>query len=70
MCFSKKLINGVCSPCQIDEKPMKCKSITNYGCPNPNNLTDLEGVRPYYIMVDTDNVNYAYDKKCKFCWNI
>ena len=70
MCFSRGLIDGNCNPCQKGQKPMKCNSLNNFGCPNPKNLTNLKGVRPYYIMIDTNNVNYAYDKKCKFCWNI
>ena len=70
MCFSRELIHGVCNPCMKGEKPINCESIYQFGCKNPYNLEDIDGVRPYYIMVDANAVNYAYDTKCKFCWNL
>jgi hypothetical protein len=71
-CFNNKIIGGLCDDCNIKDNKDKlnCLNIFNYGCPNPKNLDDNNGVKPYYIEVNDNNVNSPYNKKCIFCWNI
>jgi hypothetical protein len=74
-CFNKSIIGGNCDDCDVDniDEKLDCLAIENYGCPNPNNLSDLsvnDGIKPYYIEVPDNNVNSPFNKKCVFCWNI
>lgn len=70
MCFNKLVIDGVCDICNKDSKKINCSSIFKYGCKNPDNILNFQGSSPYYIMVKSNNPNYAYDTECKFCWNL
>ena len=67
-CFQKNLIEPTCNVCLGENDSTDCYSIFNYGCKNPDNLSDFNGVNPYYILVDSDG--YTYTKECKFCWNL
>lgn len=71
-CFKKSIIEGNCDDCNgvKYEDKINCLDTLNYGCVNPENINLNEGVFPYYIEVDTKNVNSPYNKKCLFCWNI
>lgn len=71
-CYNKNIINPTCEICFDKQNETKCLSTMDggFGCPNPNNMIDFKGVDPYYILVDSNDVNYAYNKKCKFCWNL
>lgn len=63
-CFTKSIIGGTCDDCNEnkDEK-MNCYDIQNFGCLNPKDLNNKNGVEPYYIEINNK-------KKCAFCWNI
>lgn len=69
LCYNKMILDGVCGICSGDEKEVDCNSINNYGCTNPENILDFNGVDPYYIIVKDEN-SFSYKEKCKFCWNI
>ena len=69
LCYKKLIINGVCGICSENENYFDCDSIRNYGCTNPENIMDFNGVDPYYIIVKDEN-SFSYKQKCKFCWNI
>jgi hypothetical protein len=71
-CFKKSIIGGLCNDCSdIDEKnKLKCNDILNFGCIDPNNLNNNNGVEPYFIQIPDINVGSPFDKKCVFCWNI
>jgi hypothetical protein len=71
-CFNKTIINGSCDDCdgvEYNDK-VNCLDISNYGCVNPKNINLHHGVKPYYIEVDTNNVESPYNKKCVFCWDL
>jgi len=67
-CYQKNLVEPSCNVCLGENDSTDCYSIFNYGCKNPDNLSDFKGVNPYYILTDSDG--YTYTKECKFCWNI
>ena len=71
-CFNHSIIGGTCDDCNIENENEKlnCLHIQNYGCTNPNNIFDNNGVEPYYIQIPDNNLNSPYDKKCVFCWNL
>ena len=71
-CYNKNVITPTCDLCFGKQNKTKCLSTMSggFGCTNPDNIADFKGVDPYYILVDSNDVNYAYTKKCKFCWNI
>lgn len=68
-CFHKSIIGGVCDDCTNEEK-VDCFNIQNFGCTNPYNMHNNNGVPPYYIQTPDDSVNSPYNKKCVFCWNL
>ena len=69
LCYKKNILDGVCEACVDGIDYGNCNLISNYGCTNPDNILDFNGVEPYYLIVDDDN-NYSYKNTCKFCWNI
>jgi hypothetical protein len=71
-CFNKSIIGGNCDDCDIEkiEDKLDCYDINNFGCPNPNNINFSNGIDPYYIELNDNNINSPYNKKCVFCWNI
>jgi hypothetical protein len=48
------------------EDKIDCYSTINYGCPSPNDLNSINGVRPYYIEVVDNSPVSPYNKKCVF----
>lgn len=63
------ILGGVCGVCSEDERLFDCNKISNYGCTNPENIMNFNGVNPYYIIVkDVDS--FSYKERCKFCWDI
>jgi hypothetical protein len=74
-CFKKSIIGLNCDDCDIEniEDKEDCYKIYNYGCPNPNNVNNLEinsGVDPYFIEMPNNNLNSPYNKKCVFCTDL
>ena len=69
-CYHKKMVGGYCSPCDKNEEQVSCLNVNRFGCPNPNDLNNMNGVMPYYYQVKTNSVNSAYDTECRFCWNL
>ena len=71
-CYNKSIIGGNCDDCDIEniEDKIDCYDVNNFGCPNPKNLNYNNGVDPYYIQINDNNINSPYNKKCVFCWNI
>lgn len=69
LCYRKMILGGVCGVCSEDERLFDCNKISNYGCTNPENIMNFNGVNPYYIIVkDVDS--FSYKERCKFCWDI
>jgi hypothetical protein len=71
-CYTKSIINGNCDDCtgvKMEDK-LDCFNLDVYGCPNPKNINSNEGVKPYFIEIDSNSVNSPYNKKCLFCWNL
>lgn len=71
-CFKKSIIGGLCDDCSGEDEKNKidCNNILNFGCIDPNNLNNNNGVEPYFIQIPDINVSSPFDKKCVFCWNI
>jgi hypothetical protein len=69
LCYKKKVLGGICSICSEDKDFVDCNKISNYGCTNPENIMNFNGVNPYYVIVKDKN-SFSYKDKCKFCWNI
>jgi hypothetical protein len=71
-CYNKSIIGGNCDDCDIEniEDKLDCYDISNFGCPNPKNISYNKGIDPYYIEVNDNNINSPYSKKCIFCWSI
>jgi hypothetical protein len=71
-CFNKSIINGNCDDCDgvKYEDKVNCLDIHNYGCVDPKNINLNQGIKPYYIEIDTNSVETPYNKKCVFCWNL
>jgi len=66
------ITGGSCEDCNIEniEDKINCFSTENYGCPSPNNLNDINGIRPYYIQLSDNSPVSQYDQKCVFCNNV
>lgn len=69
LCYKKRILGGTCGICSENEKFFDCNKIGNFGCTNPENIVNFEGVDPYYIIIK-DKDSFSYKEKCKFCWNI
>lgn len=69
-CYHKELVTGYCSPCEKNEKQNSCMLVNKFGCPNPNDLNNMNGIMPYYYEVKSNSVNSPYNTECKFCWNL
>lgn len=68
----ESITGGSCEDCSIEniKDKLNCFSTTNYGCPPPNDLNSVNGVRPYYIQVPDNSPVSPYNEKCVFCNNI
>lgn len=69
-CFDKSIIGGVCNDCNETQEKIDCFNIQNFGCTNPYNIDNNNGIPPYFIQIPDDNINSPYNKKCVFCWNL
>jgi hypothetical protein len=71
-CFHKSIIGGNCDDCDIDniEDKLNCYDVNHFGCPNPENINDYNGISHYYIELNDNSINSPFNKKCVFCWNI
>jgi len=69
--FKKSIIGGICDDYdgKQDEK-LDCYDIMNFGCINPNDMDSKKGVFPYYVLLNDNNINSSFDKKCAFCWQL
>lgn len=69
-CFRKSIIGGNCDDCREGEKQIKCNDTNEFGCVPPHDLNSYEGVKPYFIQLESKNLNSPYDEQCIFCWQI
>jgi hypothetical protein len=69
--FKKSIIGGTCDDYdgKQDEK-LDCYDIMNFGCINPDDIDSKKGVFPYYVLLNDNNINSSFDKKCAFCWQL
>ncbi len=49
---------------------VKCNFDIGLGCPNYNNISSQEMIRPYYIMKKNTKDNNSITNSCEFCWNL
>ena len=59
LCYKKKVLGGICSICSEDKDFVDCNKISNYGCTNPENIMNFNGVNPYYVIVKDKNITSA-----------
>jgi hypothetical protein len=74
-CFKndiRTITGGSCEDCNIENinDKLDCFSTENYGCPSPNDLNSINGVKPYYIQLNDNSPVSPYNEKCVFCNNI
>lgn len=71
-CYNNLLSGGVCNTCSTNLKKFNCNDVnTSFSCPDPNNIYNKQGVKPYYLQVkDSKTVTSPYDQSCLFCWNL
>jgi hypothetical protein len=71
-CFDKGIVDGSCNDCKDTDYKEKidCLNTFNYGCPNPKDINLNEGVLPYFIEINSKDLNSPYNKKCIFCWDL
>lgn len=71
-CFNNLPSGGVCDECSNNLKKFNCDDINNsLSCPDPNNIYNKKGVKPYYLQYkDAKNISSPYDQSCLFCWNL
>ena len=60
----------VCEPCIENVNYINdCNSIFNYACPNPKDIFNTNGIKPYFNVVEDNNVYNPYNTKCIDCNN-
>ena len=46
-----------------------CNSVYNFACPNPKDIYNSKGIKPYFIVINDKNVYNPYNTKCMKCDN-
>jgi hypothetical protein len=68
--FKKSVIGGTCDDYDGNSEKLDCNDVMNFGCINPNDMDSKNGVLPYYIQINDNNLNSPFNKKCAFCWQL
>ena len=70
-CYKKFNTNQtICEPCIKDVNYINdCNSVYNFACPNPKDIYNSKGIKPYFIVINDKNVYNPYNTKCMKCDN-
>ncbi len=68
-CYKKSISGGNCEYCLDGEKQIQCNNVSNFGCFNPNNLDNIEGVDPYFVIKTNYSKNNDISQECRFCYD-
>ena len=70
-CYKKFDTNQtVCEPCIKGVTYInKCESVKNYACPNPKDIYNKKGIKPYFNVIKDNNLYNPYNTKCEKCNN-
>jgi hypothetical protein len=71
-CYNNLISGGVCNNCSNNLKRFNCNDVnSSFSCPNPKNIYNNQGVKPYYLQVkNSKTISSPYDQSCLFCWNL
>lgn len=59
---------GICEKCIDGENNQyKCNNTRFLGCPNNKNLNSFDGVKPYFVILKSEDINDIYGSKCNLC---
>ena len=59
---------GECNECIVGEKRQyKCTNTRYIGCPRPSDINNFNGIKPYFVLIGSNNIGDIYGSKCKSC---
>ena len=60
--------SGVCEICNPNNKDQyQCNNTRYLGCPRPNDINNFDGIKPYFVLIKSNNISDIYGTKCNLC---